>query len=227
MKISIYNIKKSYTFLLLFISVAIIQHCGGSLPLGIDEKLLQLINTTYSVHFYTEPNGTIVPTSKYQQTKAVTLPTQISESKLGYTFIGWHTDPNSTIPLEKLIMPAYDVNLYAIWKKSDTPPITQNNMYTITFNANGGTGIVPNNILVTSNNSILLLPPSHLEKIGYVFLGWATTNNTNNVLLANYIVTTNTTLYAVWTINTNITITFDTNGATRWYCTNSFKQPNL
>ena len=58
----------------------------------------------------------------------VTLPTP---TRTGYTFKGWGTTANATTGTTGSYTPQSDVTLYAVWQAST---------YTVTYNANGGTG---------------------------------------------------------------------------------------
>ena len=90
--------------------------------------------------------------------------------------------------------------------KLDTPTD-----FTVTFDANGGTGTMANQTASTAT----ALTNNAFTRTGYTFAGWSTTAGgavayTNG---ASYPFTANATLYAVWTPNNN-TITFDANGGT-------------
>ncbi len=129
--------------------------------------------------------------------------------KTGYTFAGWNTLANGTgtsYASGASITFNASLPLYARW--------TLNN-YTVTFNANGGTGTM-------SNQTIAYLASANLTtnaftRTGYTFAGWATTSG-GTVAYANSASYTmsaaaNVTLYAQWTLN-NYTVKFDSNGGT-------------
>lgn len=87
--------------------------------------------------------------------------------KSGYTFSGWSLSADSTAvsyssgdnyTLDK------DIVLYAVW----TPW-----SHTITFDANGGVGNVPENIVVTSGSNIVV-PDCSLTNKNYIFKYWCT-----------------------------------------------------
>ena len=92
--------------------------------------------------------------------------------------------------------------------------------YTVTYNANGGTGAVPedrNSPYIPNAEATILGNTGGLERKGYTFLGWSTVQYPvvsttvgyeaikGNILNAGatLTVTGNTTLYAVWAIDTN------------------------
>jgi len=88
--------------------------------------------------------------------------------------------------------------------------------YTVTFDANGGSGSVPSVQTVNAGYSINLPNEGGLTRTGYNFVGW--TNNaagTGNVFQPGkpYTPGGNITLYAKWTLNQYIVI-FNTDGGT-------------
>jgi uncharacterized repeat protein (TIGR02543 family) len=93
------------------------------------------------------------------------------------------------------------------------PPVT----YTVTYNANGGTGSVPSPQTVNAGASITVGSGSSLSKSGYTFSGWNTTANgtgTNYADGASFVVNASSILYAKWVNNapTTYTITYNANG---------------
>ena len=91
--------------------------------------------------------------------------------------------------------------------------------YTVTFNANGGSGTAPSSQTVTAGKSITLPGPGNMSKSGYTFGGWntnASSTGTNYSAGASYTVNTNATFYAKWVsapVVTSYTVTFNANGA--------------
>jgi len=88
--------------------------------------------------------------------------------------------------------------------------------YTITFDANGGSGTVPSAQIVNAGSSINLPNEGGLTRTGYNFGGW--TNNaagTGNVYQPgnSYTPSGNITLYAKWNV-IQYTVTFEANGGT-------------
>ena len=148
---------------------------------------------------YTLNGGSGVTSETYDPTAAKTLQ---STTRAGYTFKGWS-----------------GTNLYGSYNGSVTLPVgsfgdkayaAHWSQYIVTFNANGGYGVMTDQAL----NAGSLNTNTFLKK-GYTFSGWATTpagsveyTNGQSVTL-----TGNITLYAVWTINT-YTITYNNNAAT-------------
>ena len=123
-------------------------------------------------------------------------------SRKGYTFIGWATDSDETSErytnqASISTLSSTDggvVDLFAIW---------QRNTYTITFNANGGSGTT-SSLSMLYNNGNYTLPKSGYSKAGYVFEGWTTnldgtgTFYKDGATVNSYDFVANTILYAKW-----------------------------
>ncbi len=85
-----------------------------------------------------------------------TLPTPTRE---GYTFAGWWTEANGGMQIGESTIVTSNVTYYAHW---------QINQYTVTFDANGGTG----GKSVTQNYGTALSAPT-VTRTGYTFTGWS------------------------------------------------------
>jgi YVTN family beta-propeller protein len=126
----------------------------------------------------------------------------------GNTFTGWNTAMNGsgTAYANDASYPfTASVTLYAQW--------TANPSYTVTFNANGGTGTMANE----TENVPTDLTANAFTYAGNTFTGWNTAMNGSGTAYANdasYPFTASVTLYAQWTANSNFTVTFDANGGT-------------
>lgn len=90
--------------------------------------------------------------------------------------------------------------------QSITPPTT----YTVSFDANGGSGSMAAQVSSASAS----LTPNAFTRTGYTFAGWNTAANGSGTPYANsasYAFATNATLYAQWTAN-SYSVTFDSQG---------------
>jgi uncharacterized repeat protein (TIGR02543 family) len=89
------------------------------------------------------------------------------------------------------------ITLYAMWNDPNNIPV-----YTITFNANGGSGTPPAPVTQSSGYSFNLPGGSGLTRSGYAFGGWSTgqTSGTGTTYSVNssYTITGDITLYALW-----------------------------
>ncbi len=126
----------------------------------------------------------------------------------GYTFAGWNTAANGsgTAYADGATYPfTASVTLFAQW--------TANASFTVTFNANGGTGTMS----PETANVPAALTANAFSDTGYTFAGWNTAANGSGTAYAGgatYPFTASVTLYAQWTANASHTVTFNANGGT-------------
>ncbi len=142
-------------------------------------------------------------TSKYKQAKNTTIgiPNPVRE---GYIFDGWYTEAQGGTLISKSteVEITGDHTLYAQWTA---------NTYTVTFNANGGTG-APSEQTKTYGTD-LTLSSTVPTREGYTFTGWNTAQDgsgTSYAAGASYTANAEVTLYAQWTAN-KYKVLFDTN----------------
>jgi len=160
---------------------------------------------TYAVT-YDANGGSGAPAS---QTKTYGIDLELSTTRPtreGYSFLGWSTSPTAT-SATYFVGGTYkensDATLYAVWKI---------NTYTITYNANGGSG-APESQTKTYGQD-LTLSSTKPTRAGYSFLGWSTSQTATSATYAaggTFATNADTTLYAVWK-RTSYTITFNANG---------------
>ena len=109
----------------------------------------------------------------------------------GYTFKGWaDVDKNIvTASQDAPYLPNSDITLYAQWTA---------NKYTVTFDANGGSGVTQDSKEVTFDGRYGTLPTA--TRLGYSFIGWSLTEDGENPVEASTTVSTpdDHTLYAKW-----------------------------
>ena len=159
------------------------------------------------------------------------IQTKINENifkRDNHTFIGWNTQANGSgtkYNNNGNISITNNVTLYAQWQKNTT----EAKKYTITFNANGGSGnmtsqIVTANIQTKINENIF-------KRDNYTFTGWKDGNGNSYVNGQTIIITNNITLYAQWRQNSttpsNCTITFNGNGSTKGKMTSQTVKSNI
>lgn len=121
-------------------------------------------------------------------------------SKAGHTFLGWSTSSSATSATYTggssiTVTSSGTTTLYAVWKV---------NTYTISYNANGGSG-APSAQTKTYNVS-LTLSADVPTRSGYIFQGWATSSTgtatyrtgTNHDQNIYYTTNESKTLYAIW-----------------------------
>ena len=135
----------------------------------------------YTITFDTNGGSKIAPITQDYGT-AITAPAD--PTRKGYTFKGWDKEIPET-------MPADNITVKAQWEI---------NQYTITFDTNGGSEIVP----ITQDYGTEITAPNNPTRKGYTFMGW-------DKEIPETMPAENITVKAQWEIN-QYTITFDTNG---------------
>jgi len=112
-------------------------------------------------------------------------------SKAGFTFGGWAAASSGTEPITSVTMDR-NRTVYAIW----TPIPT----FTLTYNANNGTGGPATQTGIAANTEVTLATTNLPTRAGYTFKGWAAAT-TGAAPIAALTVNGNTTVYAVWEKN--------------------------
>lgn len=147
-------------------------------------------------------SGTMAPQSSIGP--AALAPNAFSPPS-GQGFLGWNTDANglgTSYASGAVYSFHQDLALYAQWGPAST----------VTFNANGGGGVMASQSASASTplNANAFTPPL----AGQAFLGWSTTSGVAATAYSNgdpYAFTASTTLYAQWGTPTG-TVTFNANG---------------
>ena len=147
--------------------------------------------TTYTVS-YNANNGSGAPTSqtKYYG-KTLTLST-VKPTRSGYAFKGWATSASGSVAYASGASYTANANvtLYAVW---------QANTWTVSYNANGGTGAPASQ--TKQLNSNLTLSSTKPTRANYKFVGWATSPSATTATYqagGTYTNNASVTLYAVW-----------------------------
>lgn len=150
---------------------------------------------TYNVNGGT---GTISSQKFYTDNLSVPLTTQ-TPSRTNYIFLGWATSNTATTPNwtsgQTASLSATNYTLYAVWQQALST-------YTITYNANGGSG-APGAVSVLQNSNVTIDTSTIPIKAGYIFKGWSTNSTATKPLYKKGSVSivnmqSNITLYAVW-----------------------------
>ena len=135
-------------------------------------------------------------------TTGITLPDKTGLTYGGYTFGGWSETSTGTA-VANPYSPTQTRTLYALWSGVQ---------YSISYNANGGTGSIADTSYTTGATGITLNDGSTLSRTGYTFGGWKNLAGTT-VSGSPYVATDNVMLYAIWTPKT-ISVTYDKGIAT-------------
>lgn len=156
---------------------------------------------------YNANNGSGAPSSQTKvQNVDVTLSTT-APTRSGYQFAGWNTSANgsgTSYAAGAVYSENSNVTLYAQWKQ----------VFTITYNANGGSGAPSDQSKVQGDT--ITLSTNKPTKTGNTFTGWNTSSGgsgTSYAAGATYSADSSITLYAQWKPNV-VTIKFNINGGT-------------
>ena len=167
---------------------------GGSVPADVTELTVQWTAPTYAVTLNTNGgtinNGNV---TGYTYGVGATLPAADDMTYTGHTFKGWYDNENLTGSPVTAIGGAETGNK-EYWAKWEI------NQYTITFDTNGGSEIVP----ITQDYGTEITAPDNPTRKGYTFKGW-------DKEIPETMPAENITVKAQWEIN-QYTIAFDTNG---------------
>ena len=157
---------------------------------------------------YDASGGVGVPTT---QTKYYNVDTTISTqvpTREGYTFAGWGTysgDTTANYQPGAVYTSNGALSLYAVWNQ---------NAYTVSYNANGGSGAPASQ--AKYHGTALTLRSTVPTRSGYKFLGWSTSSTATSPTYTaggSYTANANATLYAVWEKNpTQYTVSYNANG---------------
>lgn len=176
-------------------SVAFYSYIDGT-SLGVKDTKSGTVSmsakTSYVVS-YNANGGTGAPSNQTKWHGTSLTLSSTKPTRTGYTFQGWGTSASDT-SVDYAAGANYTANaavtLYAIWK-ADT--------YTISFNANGGSG-APSSVTKTYGVT-LTLPTTVPTRTNYNFLGWATSDSATTARYqpgGSFTTEAATTLYAVW-----------------------------
>lgn len=150
---------------------------------------------------YNANSGSGAPATQTASSTASTYSFTISStspSRTGYSFLGWSTSSTATSasysPGGSITVSPGTTTLYAVWKILT---------YSVTYNANGGTGAPAAQTKTYGVN--LTLSGTSPSRTGYTFLGWGTSSSATTASYqpgATYTTNAALALYAVWQIIT-------------------------
>ena len=157
--------------------------------------------TSYTVS-YSANGGSGAPAAQtkwYGET--LTLSTT-KPTRTGYTFAGWYTAASGGSKYGTTYTANANATLYAHWTA-----VT----YTVSYNANGGSGAPSNQTKTYGVN--LTLSSTKPTRANYTFVNWKATNGTTYNPGGTYSTNAATTLTAQWVLAT-YTVTYNANGGT-------------
>lgn len=196
-------------------------------PIGSVSKNLTYTRKTCTIS-YNANGGSGAPANQTKYYGMDIAASSTIPTRTGYTFQGWavtnRTDIDSKYQTEvyyksgQTIQYNGDQSLLAVWKA---------NTYTITYNANGGSGAPASHSYTYASSGNTYLSSTIPTRTGYTFLGWSLSSTATSASysagqswwLGN---ASNYTLYAVWT-PTTYTVAYNANGGSGSMSTDSIK----
>lgn len=164
---------------------------GDSATKGVSFSVSVPAWTSYTVT-YNANGGTGAPANQTKWKNQTLTLSNTKPTRTGYTFQGWATSSSGSVAYSAGASYAGNaaLTLYAVWKA---------NTYTVTYNANGGTG-APSSQTKTYGTT-LKLSSTKPTRTNYTFVGWGTSASATTVAYAsgaNYTENAAITLYAIW-----------------------------
>ena len=173
----------------LYAKIINVDKAGGTMYASTSFSVPKLASYTIS---YNANGGSGAPASqtKYYG-KNITL-SGTKPTRTGYSFLGWATSASGSVAYAAGATYSGNANLtlYAKW---------QANTYTVTYNANGGSGAPASQ--TKTYGTALTLSSTKPTRTNYTFLGWATTKTATTAQYSaggSYTANAAVTLYAVW-----------------------------
>ena len=187
--------------------------CGDKRYTGNTRKdeSCRICNPVVYTVYYNANGGSGAPAPQtHGENENVRLSSQ-TPTRDGYIFKGWAGSENGAVEM----MPGdlcgynYNVTLYAVWEKEQPKTVT------LAFNAGGG--IEPPSPRTVNAGTLVNIPGETPNRTGYRFMGWtdAAGSTTVKYEIGDVIrVSSDITLYAVWSSRTQLTLTIGNNWAT-------------
>ena len=147
--------------------------------------------TTYTVSFNANGGTGTMADVTGVAAGAYTLPANGFTAPAGKQFKGWATSATGEVIATATYNVTGNVTFYAIWENI---PVTT---YTVSFNANGGTGEMAA-VTGVAAGEYTLPANGFTAPAGKQFKGWATSATGEVIATATYNVTGNVTFYAIW-----------------------------
>jgi len=153
----------------------------------------------YTVTF--DARGGIVSPGESSTNNYGRIPSLPTPERSGYVFDGWFTEPEGGNEVTVKTVFKSNATIYARW----TP------IYTVTFNATGGS-VNPASLETGAGGKLASLLPTPTISGNYAFDGWFTALTGGDEVTENTVFTGDATIYARW--SPIYIITFDANGGT-------------
>ncbi len=178
-KYNIYNKRVVSLLLVFFMLLAFVP---------ITAKAATTITVTYNAN-----GGSGAPSAVNVTANSLFYISSTKPTRTGYTFQGWSKSSTATaVSYVSGSSVSFSANttLYAVWKA---------NTYTISYNANGGSGAPASQ--AKTYGITLTLSSTKPTRTGYTFQGWSTSSTATSATYSaggSYTANASATLYAVW-----------------------------
>jgi hypothetical protein len=159
--------------------------------------------TQYAISYNANGGSGSMSNSTFTYGSSTTVKSNGFTAPTGKHFTGWKDGNGNSYSVGATYSTAANLVLYAQWAY-DT--------YTVSFNANGGSGSMSS--VTKTYGTALTLPANTFTYTSYYFLHWNTKADDTGTTFANrasFNLNANTTLYAIWSINT-YQVTYNNNG---------------
>jgi len=138
--------------------------CGEKGDISYSVKKYEAGETIYGISFDANGGSGAPDSVDVKAGASLTIPT-VEPTRTGYVFCGWSTNKTASSPSyqknDKIII-TDSFTLFAVWRKSE---------YTVSFNANGGTGKMTS--MNCKGDTKYTLSACGFTRSGYSFMGWA------------------------------------------------------
>ena len=167
---------------------------GGTMSKSGSLTLPAKIIPTYTIS-YNANGGSGAPSSQTKKDGETLKLSSTKPTRIGYSFLGWSTSSSATSASYSAggnFTSNANTTLYAVWSI---------NTYTISYNANGGSGAPSSQ--TKKYNVTLTLSSTKPTRTNYNFLGWSTSSSATSAIYSpggSFALNSNTTLYAVWSL---------------------------
>lgn len=162
------------------------------------------IKNTYSVTYDANGGkGQVIDDEDYVENATVTVKATDGISKENATFVNWNTAADGTgtsFNANDTFQITENTKLYAIWKDNSKPD-PQKKTFTVTYDTNGGEGLVVDDTKYNENATVIVKTADGISKTDNIFKQWNTkADGTGTAYSANdtFMITNNVTLYAIW-----------------------------
>jgi uncharacterized repeat protein (TIGR02543 family) len=153
----------------------------------------------YTVKFDVDGGSPEIDPQNIKQGNKATKPTT-EPTKSGFAFAGWYASKTATTPFDFSTVITAATTIVAKWEQ----------LFTLTYSVNGGTGSVPTPEQYKSGETVTIKDTGSISKTGNRCLGWGDGNKTYNKGDL-YKITDDVTLFAVWE-PIMYTVKFNSNG---------------